>query len=100
KSLKKQLKQSLDTPVVQHLQETRHLQGLADEADFLSKRVGDALEGIHGIKSRFLFLTSFKWTMLRPEIEACIPPMTSLQTQLDLIIGVIQLERTRELLQA
>jgi len=68
------------------------LEGLALEASFLRKRVEPMEQQIPKIKSRLAIMTSIRWIMLKPDMEALFVPVTSLQATLGLTVSVVDLD--------
>jgi hypothetical protein len=84
---------NLASPVIQHMNKINHLQDLAEETSHLDACVKDFRDRVLRISSRFEIVTSIKWAMLKPEMEAELcAPLTSLVTTLSLTVNVILLD--------
>jgi hypothetical protein len=53
------------------------LEGLAEEASFLERRMETIEHEIPRIKSWFAIITSIRWTMVKPDMEALLVLMPS-----------------------
>jgi len=80
------------SPVLRHMLKMTPLDSVAEEACFLEAQVNDLKDEIPKIKSRFDFVMSFRWTRMKPDMEALFAPMTNLKTTISLMIDVIMLE--------
>lgn len=80
---------NIGSPTIQHMTNMSQLKSLKLESQFLRILVEDLSNKIPKIKSRFDVFTSFRWTQLKPEMEALFAPITSLKTNMSLMINVV-----------
>jgi len=90
-ALERTCQDNIDSPVIRHIVEMNQLHSLQRESWFLQILVKDLRHEIPNIESRWDVITSFRWTRMKPEMEALFAPMTSLKTNLNLMINVVLL---------
>jgi len=91
-SIKYRFPDNNDSPVLQYIERFGVLGSLQSLSDGIRREIMDQRKEILTIPSRFDFVTSWKWTRMKPEIMELHPQMESMKTTFTLVIGVITLE--------
>ena len=91
-ALQDNCKDNPNLAVIQSIAKSHLIEGLAEEAFLLKRRVESMKDEIPRMESRLTIITNFKWIMLKPDMEALLMPMTSLQTNIGLTVNVVNLE--------
>ncbi|KAK4447186.1 hypothetical protein QBC34DRAFT_132891 [Podospora aff. communis PSN243] len=83
----------LGSPVIQHMKKINHLQDLEEETRHLHACVNGFRKRVLKINSRWDVVTSIRWGMLKPDMEAELSaPLSNLVATLSLTVNVIRLE--------
>jgi len=92
-SLKHRFPNDPGSPVVRYMVNYNLMGDVEEESRSLWERIREVERGVSRVWSKFDFLTSWKWSRVKPSIDALTVPVESLKNSLNLIINVIALER-------